>query len=303
MTDNYRDDLAVLVGGRNHYVKVEDLVRKAELNGEDPGEVVTHTELDSLQNTIAWEVGLQSEGMSGNMKFVVDPSESTAEIADQNENEAQVMTATVVGVVGATGGGDLKVTVTARGMTNSPKEVTVTVTDDDDASAIAGEIRTALAEDADVSDSGSAFFTVSGATDKVILTANTEAPADDDMEISLDVNDVDSAEGEDIGMTYVIDPYGSAYTRYVDIYLQTEEEDTHSWFSGDVALSISDNAAGDAHLLESTVKASGGTAQAVVYLTGTWEAANTNTLEVDQTTIMGYTVSAVTSVETSEDST
>lgn len=68
----------------------------------------------------------------------------------------QVETNTVVGTAGATT--NIPVTVTAPGMTGSPKVVNVAVTNGDSASVAAGKIRTALDGDVDVS----AFFTVGG---------------------------------------------------------------------------------------------------------------------------------------------
>lgn len=85
----------------------------------------------------------------------------------------------------ASGAGNATVIVTAVGMTNSPKTVSVAVADGDDASAIAGKIRTALTTDANVGHVTTGFFTVSGATDKVILTA--KVAADDDVTMNISV--------------------------------------------------------------------------------------------------------------------
>lgn len=90
----------------------------------------------------------------------------------------QVETATLAGTI--TGSGNATITVTANGMTNSPKAISVAVVDGDDASAIAGKIRVALAADVDVA----AFFTVSGATTAVILTAKVKAANDATMNIA-----------------------------------------------------------------------------------------------------------------------
>lgn len=92
----------------------------------------------------------------------------------------QVETATAAGNISSSG--NLTVTVTAAGMTNSPKAVSVAVLDtDDDGTAIGAKIRTALGLDADVA----AFFDVSGATDQIILTAKTAAANDATMNIAL----------------------------------------------------------------------------------------------------------------------
>ena len=82
----------------------------------------------------------------------------------------------------ASGAGDATVVVTAAGLTGSPKTFSVAVLDGETANTVAGKIRTALGEDADVSD----LFTVSGATNKVILTAKTAAANDATLNIAID---------------------------------------------------------------------------------------------------------------------
>jgi CSLREA domain-containing protein len=100
----------------------------------------------------------------------------------------QVETATVVGTI--TSAGNATVTVTAAGMNNTPKTLNVAVANADSASAVAGKMRTALSADPDVS----AFFTVSGATDKIVLTTITAAPNDTTMNIA-------TANGTSAGLT------------------------------------------------------------------------------------------------------
>ena len=71
---------------------------------------------------------------------------------------------------------------TCTGLTAAPTSVNTTAgVVGDDASAIAGKIRTALAADAAVA----AKFTVSGATDKVILTAKTPLANDATLNIAI----------------------------------------------------------------------------------------------------------------------
>jgi hypothetical protein len=95
---------------------------------------------------------------------------------------AQVETIAVTG--GATGAGDAVITVTAAGMTNSPKAVTVALAaGDNEAAEAAAKIRAALVADADVA----AFFNVSGADANVILTA--KAPAANDATLALALTD------------------------------------------------------------------------------------------------------------------
>lgn len=85
---------------------------------------------------------------------------STAFVA----GNAQVETATAAGTISASG--NATVTVTAAGMTGSPKAISVAVVAADTATVWAGKVRTALAADAAVS----ALFSVSGATTSIILT-------------------------------------------------------------------------------------------------------------------------------------
>jgi hypothetical protein len=92
---------------------------------------------------------------------------------------AQVETATVVGTIGTSG--NATVTVTSATMQNSPKAISVAVLENDDASAVADKIRTALGLDADVS----AIFTVGGAAAAIILTKKTVAVNDATLNIAI----------------------------------------------------------------------------------------------------------------------
>ncbi|HVQ38409.1 MAG TPA: Ig-like domain-containing protein, partial [Pyrinomonadaceae bacterium] len=94
----------------------------------------------------------------------------------------QVETATVLVPATVTTAGNAKVVVMAAGMTGSPKTVTVAVALADTAADVAGKMRTALGLDSDVN----AFFTISGATDQIILTAKTVAANDATMNIETD---------------------------------------------------------------------------------------------------------------------
>ncbi len=91
----------------------------------------------------------------------------------------QVETATAVGTI--TGSGNATVTVTAYGMNNSPKAVSVAVTNADTAATWAGKVRTALAADTDVN----AFFSVGGASATITLTSRTAIANDTNLNIAL----------------------------------------------------------------------------------------------------------------------
>jgi hypothetical protein len=94
-------------------------------------------------------------------------------------------TNTTAGVAPAAG--DITMTVTAAGMTNSPKAVVIAIgATDYTASEVGALTRTALGLDADVS----AFFTVSGTGADVILTAIT--PAANDATLAFGFADTDT---------------------------------------------------------------------------------------------------------------
>src|SRR5690349_21107818 len=92
----------------------------------------------------------------------------------------QIETAVVSGTI--TGTGNATVTVTAYGMGNSPKAISVAVTSGDTASVVGGLIRTALAFDADVS----TLFLVSGSGANVVLTKHVAAANDSTLNIAID---------------------------------------------------------------------------------------------------------------------
>jgi len=86
----------------------------------------------------------------------------------------------------STGAGNITMTITAAGMTNSPKDVVVPVALSDGVNDVGLALRTALAADEDVS----AFFDVSGADASAILTAKT--PAANDATLAFGFVDTDS---------------------------------------------------------------------------------------------------------------
>lgn len=86
----------------------------------------------------------------------------------------------------STGAGNITMTITAAGMTNSPKAVVVAVETSDGVNDVGLALRTALAADSDVS----SFFTVSGADASAILTAIT--PAANDATLAFGFVDTDT---------------------------------------------------------------------------------------------------------------
>ena len=233
--------------------------------------------------------------------FKVTPATDTATAAEQNVGVAQVSDAAFVGTITAGGAGNITVTVTAENMPNSPKEVTVAVANSDTASLIAGKVRTALIADADIGHAVTGFFTVTGGTNHVILTANTEAANDVTVDISAVTDTAVFEEGVPLSVSTTITTVGVApYRRTVQVELVNTAGDRHIWFTGTVPVTIADTAgSGSASVtggLSPTM--TNGIMTVSVVCQGTWAGGDTNTLTVAQATILGATVLAKTSAET-----
>jgi len=109
-------------------------------------------------------------------------------------------------------------------------------------------------------------------------------------------------------MVIVIDPETvdrtittSAWTRDVKISVQTAAGAVHTWLDGAFAtiLSIADTGGGTATIVSTTMTLVEG--EVIVVVSGdaaTWANGETDTLTVANTTILGYTVTGGTSVET-----
>ncbi len=95
----------------------------------------------------------------------------------------QVMTATVA--TPSVADGDVVVTVTAANMGGTPKDVTVTVANEDTVGEVAALLAAALAEDADVG----AFFDIAASGAVVTLTRKTHAANDPSMALAVKTDD------------------------------------------------------------------------------------------------------------------
>lgn len=112
--------------------------------------------------------------------IIYAPASSAQMTGTATSATAQVETATVVATI--TEPGSVSVTVTSALITGSPVTFMVPVADNADASAVALAIRTALNAESVITD----HYTVSGATDKVILTAKVAAANDSTLNIATD---------------------------------------------------------------------------------------------------------------------
>ena len=110
-------------------------------------------------------------------------------------------------------------------------------------------------------------------------------------------------------ITMVIDPTTAgtaatvaAFTRTVDISIETATGDVHEWVNAAFATSLaiaSDTAGtGAATIVATTLTLVDGKASIVISATGAWAADDTNTLTVSNVVLGGVTVTAGTSVDT-----
>lgn len=102
--------------------------------------------------------------------------------------------------------------------------------------------------------------------------------------------------------TPVAAPTAAAWTRTVNVTLETSGGLVHSWFDKSITTGVSiadDSTAGSASIPSTTIVFAGGKASVVVSGDeAAWLDTETDTLTVAEATIMGTTVAAKTSVET-----
>ena len=287
-------DLVTMVGGRRYYRPLSDFLLKEEVPGADYEQIVKQDDLD-----------MSKKAMSGDLVFKCDPAEADAEIDDQNVGVAQVIAYDIAGAVGGTGTGDLTITVTSAALEEAWTD-DVTLANSDNATAIATKIEAALEATGGPCHSSTGVMTVARSTARLTLTMNNEAA--NDATLALEIGDfsgtadpaITATEHEDSAVAGV-----APYTRDVVVTLEDAEGNLHDWFTGTVPVTVAETTNGDGVASIATVNPTmtSGTMTIAVTLQKTWAAGvpDTNTLSVSEKTILGYTVAAKTSVETSID--
>ena len=103
--------------------------------------------------------------------------------------------------------------------------------------------------------------------------------------------------------TVVVAPTEEDWTRTVVVELQTAAGEVHTWFSDEISSgnSIANTGDGTASIVSEILTIVNGRAEVVVSGIDGWDNTDTDTYTVTEATILGYTVSAVTSKETFED--
>lgn len=94
----------------------------------------------------------------------------------------------------------------------------------------------------------------------------------------------------------------SKFTRTVTLYLKDAAGNLHDWFDGALGIAVTEVTAGNGVSAikdgASTVTFSKGVASVVIEYTGTWAAADTQTLTVTGSTRFGFAITNKTSVDT-----
>lgn len=92
------------------------------------------------------------------------------------------------------------------------------------------------------------------------------------------------------------------FVRTVKFELKDAAGNVHTWFNGEIAITIAETTAGDgaAAIADSATKVTlvEGVGSIDIEYTGTWAAADTSTLTTTQRDIAGVTIAAKTSVDT-----
>ena len=129
---------------------------------------------------------------------------------------AQVETATVAS--GASANANVIVTVTAAGMTGSPKAINVAVLSSDNTAAlVAAKIRAALAADSAVA----ALFTVGGSSATVTLTRTSPAGVSNDATLNIAIDGTTNSTGVTDALTSANTTAGVAGTKQVETLTMT----------------------------------------------------------------------------------
>lgn len=103
--------------------------------------------------------------------------------------------------------------------------------------------------------------------------------------------------------TLYSDQNESGYTRTVEVELVDGNGNRQWWFTEEVPIAVEESTSGDGAISVETTTPTmeDGYMKIEVEFSGTWANTDTNTLTVSEKTILGYTVSEATSVETSVD--
>jgi phage tail sheath protein FI len=113
---------------------------------------------------------------------VAGAAAAEATVTLQDAGTPQMITATVVGTIGASGAGNATVIVTSAGMSGSPITLSVAVANNDSASQVATKIRAALNGNATIA----ARFTIGGTGANITLTRVVAAANDGTLNVSID---------------------------------------------------------------------------------------------------------------------
>jgi len=292
-------DKVVMVGGRHATLDLSDFVLKSEVPGGDPGQIVVNSAAPGGDPGLT----VHQKAMSGDLVFKCAPATVNAEISDQNVGVKQVIAYDIAGTVAGDGTGDLTITFNSNALDEAWTD-DVTLANSDNATAIATKLETALKDTGGPCNAGTGAFTLVRSTARLTFTANDEAA--DDATLALVIGDfsgtadpaITATEHEDSAVAGV-----APYSRDVLVTLETAEGETHEWFSGTVPVTVEEGTGGDGVASIATVNPAmvNGQMTIAVTLQKTWAENDTNTLNVTQKTVLGYTVAAKTSVETSKD--
>jgi hypothetical protein len=252
--------------------------------------------LNEMVTAINATNSMREKAMSGNLVFKVTPATNNETAANQNRGagvkQKETLTPVLVGDSVVTAG-NVKITITDSVV--GTVQVTFAVAQSDNQAAVVTKAKTALGAVSSITTN----FTIAGTSSTITVEKKVAAANDATFVVKIEpvTTGAELATVISANTTAGVAPY----TRSVVITLEDADGNVHDWFNSDITISVAEVTAGNGAIAvaDTTPAMVNGRATVTITFSGTFAAADTNTLTVAQATILGYTVAAKTSVQTS----
>jgi len=249
--------------------------------------------LDAMVDAINSTEIQKSKAMSGDIVFKCTPATLDTTVANQNRGAGVGQVETITPVVTNT---TIKTAGTARVVISSSEhadiEVVFSVALNDSQANVVTKAKTAL-NVAKVTD----LYTIGGSSSTITFTKKVKTV--NDVNLQAKIQPVTC--GEELSTTTSVNTTAGSlpYIRNVVVTLESADGELHNWFNGVVPVTLTKSSAGSTATATLNPVMVNGSMTIPITFSGTFSANDTNTLNVTQRTVLGYTVTAKTSIETS----
>jgi hypothetical protein len=249
--------------------------------------------LDAMVDAINSTEIQKSKAMSGDIVFKCTPATLDTTVANQNMGAGVGQVETITPVVTNT---TIKTAGTARVVISSSEhadiEVVFSVALNDSQANVVTKAKTAL-NVAKVTD----LYTIGGSSSTITFTKKVKTV--NDVNLQAKIQPVTC--GEELSTTTSVNTTAGSlpYIRNVVVTLESADGELHNWFNGVVPVTLTKSSAGSTATATLNPVMVNGSMTIPITFSGTFSANDTNTLNVTQRTVLGYTVTAKTSIETS----